>query len=258
MMIHEDDDGGGDDDNADEDCVLRETLSSYIPTHCSYIGLDSDGFQQKLVAAGACETVTKALLKYSCFETLAHACFRALVVLLVNNIAYQTKLGAAGVCACIVESMHMYPYSALVAKWGCRAASVLAEKHESNIAKLGMMNHAPFPGCDASYLHHQHHLLLYIYPSIYLSICALITYLSMHASIHTGAAGACYSIPVSACHAMLYYTILYYTIPMISSQYPYLPIYVLHRSISSCLHMIVSTGDSTSTSQQSLRRECGL
>ena len=195
--------------------MLRETLSSYIPTHCSYIGLDSDGFQQKLVAAGACETVTKALLKYSCFETLAHACFRALVVLLVNNIAYQTKLGAAGVCACIVESMHMYPYSALVAKWGCRAASVLAEKHESNIAKLGMMrtyctmmNHTPFPGCDASYLHHHHHLLLYIYLSIYLCINHLSIYACIHpyrcsggVLLHTG---ECMS-----CHAILYYTILY-------------------------------------------------
>ena len=102
-----------------------------------YTGLDSELFQQKLVQIGACEAVTKALIKYSDFETIAHACFRALVVLLVNNIIYQTKLGAAGVCACIVESMHMFPYSALVAKWGCRAAAVLAEKNESNIAKLG-------------------------------------------------------------------------------------------------------------------------
>jgi hypothetical protein len=137
------------------------------------------------------------------------------VVLLVNNIAYQTKLGAAGVCACIVESMHMYPYSALVAKWGCRAASVLAEKHESNIAKLGMMrtyctmmNHTPFPGCDASYLHHHHHLLLYIYLSIYLCINHLSIYACIHpyrcsggVLLHTG---ECMS-----CHAILYYTILY-------------------------------------------------
>jgi len=136
--------------------------------------LDSDGFQQKLVTAGACETVTKALLKYSSFETLAHACFRALVVLLVNNIAYQSKLGAAGVCACIVECMHMFPYSALVAKWGCRAASVLAEKHESNISKLGKRTLLSIMSLD--------HLS---YRSCFLTNSSI-----------AGAAGACYSIPV--------------------------------------------------------------
>ena len=208
--------------------------------NCSYIGLDSDGFQQKLVAAGACETVTKALLKYSCFETLAHACFRALVVLLVNNIAYQTKLGAAGVCACIVESMHMYPYSALVAKWGCRAASVLAEKHESNIAKLGMMisyctmmNHAPFPGCDACYLHHHHHLLLYIYLCTNLSICPLITYLSIYACIHPYRCSGGVLLHTGECISCM----LYYTYDLIAAPIPtYLSI---PRSIDLSRHVLM-------------------
>ena len=71
-------------------------------------------YQQKLVTAGACEAVTKALLKYSEYETIAHACFRSLVVLLMNNAPYKSKLGALGVCACVVEAMHSFPYSAQV------------------------------------------------------------------------------------------------------------------------------------------------
>jgi hypothetical protein len=201
------------------------------------------------------------------------------VVLLVNNIAYQTKLGAAGVCACIVESMHMYPYSALVAKWGCRAASVLAEKHESNIAKLGMMityctmmNHALFLGCDTSYHNHHHHLLLCLsiqlsmhlsifapiylsiinlsiyHQSIYLSIYASIyaslylsihlsMHLSMHLSIYKGAAGACYSIPVSACHVML----------ITAPTHTYLSIYVLRRYIDLSHHVLMMIYQSISS-----------
>ena len=101
------------------------------------IGTESQNYQQKLVTAGACEAVTRALLKYSEYETISHACFRSLVVLLMNNAAYKSKLGALGVCSCVVESMHMFPYSAQVAKWGCRAVAVLAESHEANIARLG-------------------------------------------------------------------------------------------------------------------------
>lgn len=78
------------------------------------LGSQSQEYQHKLVAAGACEAVTKALLKYSEYETISHACFRSLVVLLMNNGAYKSKLGALGVCGCVVESMHMFPYSAQV------------------------------------------------------------------------------------------------------------------------------------------------
>lgn len=79
-----------------------------------FTGTDSVDYQQKLVNAGACEAVTKALLKYSEYESIAHACFRSLVVLLMNNGAYKSKLGALGVCGCVVEAMHMFPYSAQV------------------------------------------------------------------------------------------------------------------------------------------------
>lgn len=109
-------------------------------SYCSHSGSDSFEYQQKLVSAGACEAVTKALLKYSEYETIAHACFRSLVVLLINNVTYKSKLGALGVCSCVVEAMHMFPYSAQVAKWGCRAVAVLAESHEANIARLGQLN----------------------------------------------------------------------------------------------------------------------
>jgi hypothetical protein len=102
-----------------------------------FAGTDSLEYQQKLVSAGACEAVTKALLKYSEYESIAQACFRSLVVLLLNNVAYKSKLGALGVCGCVVEAMHQFPYSAQVAKWGCRAVAVLAESHEANIARLG-------------------------------------------------------------------------------------------------------------------------
>jgi hypothetical protein len=63
--------------------------------------------------------VTKALLKYSEYETISHACFRALVVLLMNNAPYKSKLGALGVCSCVVESMHLFPYSAQVSEHMC-------------------------------------------------------------------------------------------------------------------------------------------
>ena len=79
-------------------------------------GAASQIYQQKLVAAGACEAVTKTLVKYSEYETISHACFRSLVVLLMNNAAYKSKLGALGVCGCVVESMHLFPYSAQVTR----------------------------------------------------------------------------------------------------------------------------------------------
>jgi hypothetical protein len=109
-----------------------------------YTGTDSLEYQQKLVSAGACEAVTKALLKYSEYESIAQACFRSLVVLLLNNVAYKSKLGALGVCGCVVEAMHQFPYSAQVAKWGCRAVAVLAESHEANIARLGTVSRILF------------------------------------------------------------------------------------------------------------------
>lgn len=79
-----------------------------------------------LAAAGACESVAKALVKYSEVETVACACFRAVIALckgardsimrgegtLVGSPAsIQAKLGNLGVCTNVVESMHMFPSS---------------------------------------------------------------------------------------------------------------------------------------------------
>jgi len=94
--------------------VLIHTYLISISLLLYIVGTDSVDYQQKLVNAGACEAVTKALLKYSEYESIAHACFRSLVVLLMNNGAYKSKLGALGVCGCVVEAMHMFPYSAQV------------------------------------------------------------------------------------------------------------------------------------------------
>ncbi len=77
-------------------------------------GLEGESFQNKLVEAGACEAVAKALVKYSEIESVAYCCCRALVVLLYNNDLWKNKLGSLGVCACIVESLHLYPSSAQV------------------------------------------------------------------------------------------------------------------------------------------------
>jgi hypothetical protein len=77
-------------------------------------GYNSEEYQAKLVAAGACEAVARALVKYSEVETVSYCCCRTLVVLLMNNEPYKAKLGAMGVCACIVESMHLYPSSVQV------------------------------------------------------------------------------------------------------------------------------------------------
>lgn len=100
-------------------------------------GHKSDAYQAKLVAAGACEAVARALMKFSEVEAVAYSCCRTLVVLLANNDAYKAKLGAMGVCACIVESMHTYPSSEQVAKWGCRAVAVLVEASDANISRIG-------------------------------------------------------------------------------------------------------------------------
>ncbi|KAJ1389221.1 hypothetical protein B484DRAFT_409395 [Ochromonadaceae sp. CCMP2298] len=122
---------------------MRDSSSAAVAlAGCSAVyymarGSDAQVYQQKLVAAGACEAVTKTLIKYAEHEAISHASFRCLVVLLMNNTTYKTKLGALGVCGCVVESMHMFPYSAQVAKWGCRAVAVLAESHEANISRLG-------------------------------------------------------------------------------------------------------------------------
>jgi hypothetical protein len=77
-------------------------------------GLEGESFQNKLVEAGACEAVAKALVKYSEIETVSYCCCRALVVLLFNNDIWKSKLGSLGVCACIVESLHLYPASVQV------------------------------------------------------------------------------------------------------------------------------------------------
>lgn len=89
------------------------------------------------MAAGACEAVAKALVKFSEVESVSYCCCRTLVVLLMGNEPYKAKLGAMGVCACIVESMHLFPSSVNIAKWGCRAAAVLVESNEANIARIG-------------------------------------------------------------------------------------------------------------------------
>jgi len=71
-------------------------------------------YQDKLVAVGACEAVAKALVKFSEVESVAHACCRALVVLLLKNQVYKAKLGNMGVCSCLVESLHLFPSSVQV------------------------------------------------------------------------------------------------------------------------------------------------
>lgn len=101
-------------------------------------GKDAEAFQTKLVAAGACEAVARALVKYSEVEAIAQACCRALVVLLFRNDAAKTKMGNLGVCACVVESLHLFPSSVDVAEWGCRAVAVLSESNEANTAKLAL------------------------------------------------------------------------------------------------------------------------
>lgn len=101
-------------------------------------GKDAENFQQKLVAAGACDAVARALVKYSEVEAVAQACCRALVVLLFRNDAAKSKLGYLGVCSCVVESLHLFPSSVEVAEWGCRAVAVLSESNEANVAKLAV------------------------------------------------------------------------------------------------------------------------
>jgi hypothetical protein len=95
-------------------CARNVKITLVLFLFVSNSGADSQDLQHKLVTTGACEMVTKALLKYSEYETISHACFRALVVLLMNNAPYKSKLGALGVCSCVVESMHLFPYSAQV------------------------------------------------------------------------------------------------------------------------------------------------
>lgn len=74
-------------------------------------GVEGSDFQQKLGAAGACEAVAKALTKYSEIETVACACFRAIIVLSRGNELHKSRLGGLGVCPNIVESLHMFPSS---------------------------------------------------------------------------------------------------------------------------------------------------
>lgn len=74
-------------------------------------GVNGRDFQEKLVTAGVCDSVARALVKYSELEYVAFSCCRALVVLLINNEPLKTKFGAAGVCSCIVESLHLFPSS---------------------------------------------------------------------------------------------------------------------------------------------------
>lgn len=45
---------------------------------------------------------------------MAHACCRALVVLLLNRKQHKAKLGAMGVCSCVVEALHLFPSSVQV------------------------------------------------------------------------------------------------------------------------------------------------
>jgi hypothetical protein len=70
--------------------------------------------------AGACEAVAKALQKYNENETVACACFRAIVVLGRGNELHKQRFGGLGVCANVVESLHLFPSSVHVGKWGCR------------------------------------------------------------------------------------------------------------------------------------------
>ena len=95
-------------------------------------------YRRKLVSAGACEAVAKALVKYSEVETVAQNCCRAVVVLVEgkDREAHAARLGSLGVCATVVDSLHLFPSSIPVAKWGCRAVAVLAEGCEANVVRL--------------------------------------------------------------------------------------------------------------------------
>lgn len=95
-------------------------------------------FQQQLIACGACEAVARALLRFSETESVAQACCRALVVLLLRNPVAQQRLGGLGVCSAVVEALHLFPGSAEVAEWGSRSVAVLADAHEANISKLAL------------------------------------------------------------------------------------------------------------------------
>lgn len=95
-------------------------------------------YRRKLVAAGACEAVAKALVKYSEVEAVAQTCCRAVVVLAEgkDKEAHAARLGSLGVCSTIVDSLHLFPSSIPVAKWGCRAVAVLADSCEANVVRL--------------------------------------------------------------------------------------------------------------------------
>jgi hypothetical protein len=95
-------------------------------------------YRRKLVSAGACEAVAKALVKYSEVETVAQNCCRAVVVLVEgkDREAHAARLGSLGVCSTVVDSLHLFPSSIPVAKWGCRAVAVLAEGCEANVVRL--------------------------------------------------------------------------------------------------------------------------
>ena len=95
-------------------------------------------YRRKLVAAGACEAVAKALVKYSEVEAVAHSCCRAVVVIVEGKEReeFAARLGNLGVCSTVVDSLHLFPSSIPVAKWGCRAVAVLAECFEGNVGRL--------------------------------------------------------------------------------------------------------------------------
>eukprot|EP00981_Chlorochromonas_danica_P005406 scaffold1091_cov164-Ochromonas_danica.AAC.29 len=153
-------------------------------------GYEAEGFQQRLVAAGACDAVARALMKYAEVEATAYCCCRALVVLVDNNEALASNPTLSGVCQYIVEALHLFPSSVLVAKWGCRAAAVLAESHELNISKLGAAG-----ACESIPLIIQSHPAS---EQVAVAGCKVIAFMSEQTSngfaVRFGHAGACEAV----------------------------------------------------------------
>lgn len=109
------------------------------PKTTSLGGKIIEEYQRRFIAAGACEAVAKALVKYSEVEQVAQACFRAVVILTFGNEIARIRLGNLGVCASIIDSLHLFPSSVNIARWGCAAVAAMADNNcEANITRFGV------------------------------------------------------------------------------------------------------------------------
>ena len=123
--------------------LMRDTSSVYVAQYgCDAVYYltrsqsDAAFFQTKFGTLGACESISKALLKYSEIDIVACACIRAMVVLCRGNLANSTKFGYLGCCPSVVECLRNFPSSAEVAVWGCRGITSLTQDGLNNIGRL--------------------------------------------------------------------------------------------------------------------------